>query len=152
MISSVLCPFLPALEGVHIPGFNQLLLLFLGMQFSTRLESLWSIEILPFAARVAQIETPSLKSYSTQVLCCLAPACSGEHGVSQPGAPASSPCICRWGRESRSCSLKCFLYVFWDCAETAERPPPLYSSSPGAWDEVAEHQPFVVVCRAAGER
>lgn len=62
MISSVLCPFLPALEGVHIPGFNQLLLLFLGIQFSAGSESLWSIEILPFTARVAQIATPSPKS------------------------------------------------------------------------------------------
>lgn len=55
MISSVLCPFLPAPEGVHMPGFNQVLLLFLGMQFSTGSGSLWSIEILPFAARIAQI-------------------------------------------------------------------------------------------------
>lgn len=35
MISSVLCPFFPALEGLHRLPFNQLLLLFLGMQFST---------------------------------------------------------------------------------------------------------------------
>lgn len=76
-MSDLLCPVPPALKGVHVPGFNQLLLLFLGMQFSTGSESLWSIEILPFTARVAQIATPSVKSYSKQVLCCLAPACSG---------------------------------------------------------------------------
>lgn len=50
MICSVLCPFFPALEGLHRLAFNQLLLLFLGMQFSTGSEKLWPIEILLFAA------------------------------------------------------------------------------------------------------
>lgn len=63
MISSVLCPFFPALEGLHRLAFNQLLLLFLGMQFSPGSEKLWPVEILPFAARVARIVTPSRKSY-----------------------------------------------------------------------------------------
>lgn len=59
MISSVLCPFFPALERLHRLAFNQLLLLFLGMQFSPGSEKL-----LPFAAQVAQIVTASQKSYS----------------------------------------------------------------------------------------
>lgn len=50
MISSVLCPFFPALQGLHRLPFNQLLLWFLGMQFSTGSEKLWPIETLLFAA------------------------------------------------------------------------------------------------------
>lgn len=95
MISSVLCPFLPALEGVLIPGFNQLLLLFLGMQFSTRSESLCSIEILSFTARAAQIASLSLTSYTSKSF----GAWPLPAAVSMVSPPASSPCACRWGRE-----------------------------------------------------
>lgn len=64
MISCVLCPFSPALQGLHRLPFNQLLLLFLGMQLSTGSEKLWPLEILLFAAWLAQVVTPCGESYS----------------------------------------------------------------------------------------
>lgn len=110
MISSVLCPFLPAPEGVHIPGFNQLLLLFLGMQFSTGSECLCSVEILPFTVHVAQIAAPSLKCPSKRVLCCLAPACMVSMGQPAQGS-CEQPRHLQVGQGKQVLVFKVFVWV-----------------------------------------